>query len=471
MRRRRLCWKLGFNASNVIVYANEDTNPAFARAGIAPSRASTVGLIGSRAFDLESREVLWRYPAENVGRAIPANQSVLVVVNENRLVCLRAGRSVSNARLWSANAPVDNGMLVLRSGAVETGHFCDSGDSVWKTSEDDDMLVGSVASRDSEPIAVWPSTEIMALFDSEGRVVRSGSPALTIRALDLLDALGKSETALDLAKQAERSGSAELLRGLIEYAWDLGVDVPTSLQKKLTKLSRKKKPKLKQELAEQVRASWEELKGNPADHLWAAFTGRHESMPWSLESALLREILKRDSSFAPANEEVFARVREATAQRADTQALDWLDYLQAASVTPIRVWHHPEGKKDGEVSHAERLIARAQAQGWRRAEKDLLGFESENLLVLSSAARPGAVARCLAMGEVVCKALEELCADGENVRDDRYPLTIYLYESREEYLRESSRKLRGPREAGSGLAWTAGHFNLVEQLSRLFIPG
>ncbi len=458
-------FKDGASQSNVLVYATPKMNAVFALDGVSPTSTRDVGLVGPRAFDLETREVLWRYSADKVGRAIPAQQSVLVVVGDKNLVCLRADRDKEQDQAWRLEETVDEGALVLRSGEVERGGFVRSGDKLVQVNEGVELANW----RDSEPVATFADSEIMALFNKEGRVVESPSPALTIRAIDLLDDLSKAPELLKLAKEAERSGSETLMRGIIQNAWDLGAEVPTRLERSLEKLG-KKKPKINERAVAQVTKSWDELRANPAGPLWAAFEARHESTPKSLEFALLREMLRRDGKFAPAKKEVFTRVEESVAKGVTSGALDWLDYLQAAASTPIRVWHHPAGKKDSEVEHAERLIARAQALGWRKKEADLLGFESENLLVLSSAKRPGAVARCLAMGEVVCKALDELFADGKSVRDKRYPLTIYLYGSKEEYLRESSRGRGGSAEAGSGLAWTAGHFSLNDKLSRLFIP-
>ena len=454
----------GLRRSSVMVYANSDVNSGFAIEGVSPTRAGNIGLVGSRAFDLDSCEVLWRRATENVGRAIPAANSVLVVEDGKRLVCLQPkGRQTQALQLAE---PVPNGTLVLRSGEIETGDFRLQGDTLLQAPINDEMA--ELRGLDFTLADSWPSTGVMAIFDSEGRIVASSSSTLAIRAIDLLEALETGPALLKLAKAAGRSGSASLMRDMIQAAWDLGVDVPTRLEKQLETLSKKNKPKTDERAVERVSADWKELYKNPAAGLWACFKGRHESMPQSLEFALLRECLKRDPQFEPARNEIFSRARASIAQDVNTDALDWMDYLEATAATPIRVWHHPAGKKDSETEHAERLIARAQAKGWRKQEKDLLGFESENLLVLSSVKRPGAVARCLAMGEVVCKALDDLFSEGQSVRDERYPLTINLYSSKEEYLQQSS--LRHGGEAGSGLAWTAGHFSSAEGLSRLFIP-
>jgi hypothetical protein len=75
------------------------------------------------------------------------------------------------------------------------------------------------------------------------------------------------------------------------------------------------------------------------------------------------------------------------------------------------------------------------------------------------AARPGALARTLALGELVCTALEEVFGGPPADAAPRDPLLLHLFENEEDYLRFSG-----------GLEWSAGHFDRLRELSRVYVP-
>src|SRR5439155_22748262 len=105
---------------------------------------------------------------------------------------------------------------------------------------------------------------------------------------------------------------------------------------------------------------------------------------------------------------------------------------------------------------------------WR---DDLVALESGPLLVLSPVKRPGRIAQCLAAGRAVCDALEALFSGGKVKRDLRYPLTHHLFESKEEYLRESTKHAGRAREAAMrALDYTAGHYDSQDEVSRMYLP-
>ncbi len=188
--------------------------------------------------------------------------------------------------------------------------------------------------------------------------------------------------------------------------------------------------------------------------------------------ALVRSVLEEDPRDARAVAVVRAAIPESIrpAADADFDALDWLAFVEAESQTPLKVLF-PPARETPELSTSQRLVGR-YANVWR---KDIIGLESDNLLILSPVARPGAVARCLAYGEALCAVLEEMFAlavpeSGEDLRGGLdQPLVLQLFASRDEYLSGAGDPSRGP-EAASGLAWTAGHYDAKANVSRIFVP-
>jgi hypothetical protein len=100
-----------------------------------------------------------------------------------------------------------------------------------------------------------------------------------------------------------------------------------------------------------------------------------------------------------------------------------------------------------------------------------VGIESDQLLIVTPVSSAGNLAKCLSMGELVCTSLEKLFESGKQKRDARYPLELRLYESMDEYKKESSRPMRGfPATDPSFLEWTAGHFSPFHNVSRIYLP-
>ncbi len=99
---------------------------------------------------------------------------------------------------------------------------------------------------------------------------------------------------------------------------------------------------------------------------------------------------------------------------------------------------------------------------WR---EDVVVFESDQLLIVTSLQRPGAIARCLSLGELVCDALTEMFGEPPADRK-RKALLLYLFSTKEEYLARSGTRFRNE----PFLDQTAGHYDTKANLSRIFLP-
>src|SRR5204863_569308 len=135
--------------------------------------------------------------------------------------------------------------------------------------------------------------------------------------------------------------------------------------------------------------------------------------------------------------------------------LEWLDVVEASAQAPLA---GVAARDSGEMTPDERTLAAARAT-WRR---DLVGLRSDRLLLVTPVASPGRIARCLSLGESVCTRLDDLfgvspaaAAAGGRRLD---PLVIHLYESKEEYVRESVGGQPGSGER-SFVESTLGHYS------------
>src|SRR5207247_10124194 len=109
---------------------------------------------------------------------------------------------------------------------------------------------------------------------------------------------------------------------------------------------------------------------------------------------------------------------------------DWLDFLDIRAATSLRVigkWRTPPA----DVSPAVLAAVAAARKRWR---DDVVGFQNGPLLVLSPPERPGAIARSLTLGRMVCDALDAAFASTGARRADDEVLVLELYPNRSEYL-------------------------------------
>ena len=432
------------------ILATTRSNPDFLPDRIPVTTAGPVGFVGARAFDLETSRVLWRLPIVATSRAVPARETVLVVEEGTRLVAIRssAGRGGADTEL-TAPELVESGRLVLRDGSMVEGTF------------GVDVRAGHIGrlDRDGGP---WRTGEVLLLEDAVGRPLLGAD---VVRGVETLVERELAEAYAGLAKKARSTNDVELIEDMVRQAWLQGADEKDlDAARRAADALHKRAGIVRKSRSAELRDEAQRLAGVPSQAFWsrAQACGNGGTDPFL--PRLLRALLRLDPDHGPARERIRLLVPvDLRPERAgpDFDALDWLAFVDATRRSPIRIVRPPAGEPARDES--QRIVARA-AKTWR---VDLLGFESEHLLILSPVRRPGALARCLAMGELVCAALGEIFAEGELERDTRRPLVLHLYDTQEEYL---ARGPDGSGEGGAGLSWTAGHYDQEENVSRIFLP-
>jgi hypothetical protein len=207
---------------------------------------------------------------------------------------------------------------------------------------------------------------------------------------------------------------------------------------------------------------------SPADPVWAAAAAVPPTAGFHAKSALVRETLKRDPAHPAAVAWVKAVLPKGAHPPEKLDALEWLDFAEAAAEAKVRLVDLPPGRGEKGLDLRQRELGSAR-HFWR---KDLEGIESDQLLLLTPLDHPARIARALSAGELVCETLERIFAVGKAKRDRSEPLIHHLYESKEEYLDQSTKDLSGAmRVIGRRrMAATAGHYNPGDRISRLFLP-
>jgi hypothetical protein len=162
---------------------------------------------------------------------------------------------------------------------------------------------------------------------------------------------------------------------------------------------------------------------------------------------LLREALRLDPKNAPALALVTERAPKDFRLGPPTLWLDWhLDLEERGA------WLIADGDPE--------LLA--MKRSWR---KDLYALEAGPIRIVTPLTDTATVGRCLAHGQLVCKALAELFRTAQPKPRMTRALTILLYPSKKEYI-ENSRGA-GEEAARSFLEATAGHYSPSERLSRV----
>lgn len=416
--------------------------------------AGSVAYVGARAFGAESDRLLWRLPLKATQRAVPARESVLIVDGGKRLVAVRSRAPKAIAEMpSSAGASEVQGTLVTRDGSVESGAF----------------VVDASAKRVRRPAEKtsdeWKLDDVLLLEDGAQQVICGHDP---LRGIELLNEKRVADSLLELLKKARSTNDAELLDELASAAALRGADAKQveSAQKAADDLRARKSPAtVRKEPAAELRARANELEGRHArlllEHL-AALSG--ELRP-TLDTKLLRAALTLEPKNAAALESVRALLPETLRPKAEFDALDSLAFVEATRRAPVTFVAAPQKNTPG-LSYVQVQIGQ-RLSTWR---KDLYGVQSANLLIITPVRRFGALARCVATGELVCQMLGELLANGAAPREESRPMVIELYESRKEYLELSGHGRGQSGEFGADLGWSAGHYDRRDNVSRFYFP-
>lgn len=435
--------------------ASREHHTEFAQDELPLAIAGGVALVGARAFEIESSLVLWRAPLKATARAVPARDSVLIVDEGKRLVALRSRAPRPAAPI---PAPVEpcavTGTLVLRDGTVASGAF-----SI-------DPAGASVGWTKGKAAVTQRLDDVLWLEDRELRAVAGSDPLIGI---ELLNESRLADEYVELAKKARATNDPALIDEFADVAASHGGDEKTlkSALAHADELRQRKKPAaVNAKVVSELRGRASELVGQHARMLLERLDALPEALRPVLDTKLLRAALKLDRNDARAAERVRALLPEELRVAGAFDALDALAFVEVTRRTPVTIVRAPEKSRAGlsksQVKVGQRLST------WR---KDLYGVQSANLLIVTPVRKLGAVARCIATGELVCSMLSELIAGGAPAREADRLMEFELYESQDEYVRLSghSRGLAG--EFGADLGWTAGHFDPQgPDVTRFFFP-
>ncbi len=174
--------------------------------------------------------------------------------------------------------------------------------------------------------------------------------------------------------------------------------------------------------------------------------------------ALLCELFRREPGHAQGLE-LLRQLLPKGAALIPADALAWCEFLELSAARPLELVGPPAS--EAQPTREQTWLA-VQRESWRA---DLVGYQSERLLVITAGAAPDAVARTVRAGELVCDVLESVFPGTPGAAGR---LQLLLYPTRAEYLAHSGSELGGLETV---LGLTSGHFDVTAQISRLFLPG
>lgn len=334
-------------------------------------------------------------------------------------------RTATFLLLFAATAAADR--AVGRDGRIWTGNAAVTGEVV---------AVG----RKKIPLA-----QLYLVEKDDGTLIYAPDFATRLRGYEYIANEHVRDAYVKLVRECIQVGDFALARELLELAERAGLS-----SREATKL------KLRIEVAEKKKRNGvtsKRLREEAAVH--SAFFGEllAERAAKALDGGrdgprLLREALRRapESKRAAALLEKIAR-KDFPIGTART----WLDWHLDVEATGARIG-------TGE----EKAVVKARAQ-WRR---DLHGVHAQPILLVTPVRDAHMVGRCLAHGRLACSALAELFATKTPVRKRPPALTVFLFESKKEYVTTSGtgRKVENP----ALLEWTAGHYSPAEGVSRFY---
>jgi hypothetical protein len=216
-------------------------------------------------------------------------------------------------------------------------------------------------------------------------------------------------------------------------------------------------------LVDEVTRRRKDLLSAEAATAWTAFASLPDSSPIAFRADVLRGVLSLDPSRPEALAWLRARLPEGVVPPTVTEPLEWLDVVETTAYAPLR--RIGDGSGD-EMTADERALSAARV-AWR---EDLVGLRTDQLRLMTPVSSPGRIARCLALGELVCSALDGLFGVEPTEAGALEPLEIHLFESKEEYVEKTPAGQQGGEAGRAWVAWTLGHYRPTDGISSLYVP-
>jgi hypothetical protein len=418
-----------------------------------PSRVGSLVYFGNVVADIDSEVCLGSLPGSVTGRVVPLTDTLLVPRAPGTIEALVVGDGHTSLFFTDTGPRSFSGRVVLASGAIVPGAF------EWDEPSGGLRLEGKKAA--------WPPSEILVALDADGGILACGSLDSLPAGLAMLDRAELAAKLADLANRARSTRDPELLDRLIFKAVLFGATekavAPAVTRLERIRSSRHPQAPIKSKVLaiEKELATFVEPQPRGFEDLLESLGN---DVPPRLRIGLLRRVLAENPSNKSALEEVRAMLPEGLTLPAEFPALSWLEFLDVAARCPVKVLVPP---KPGELDLPPgRRMLGVLGASWR---PDLIGVESEQLLVLTPVDRPASVARCLSLGELVCSTLSSWFATGTHDRATHWPMLLLIHDSKREYREETARSRAG--EGLGGLREHLGHYSPGEELSRMFVPG
>ncbi len=455
---RLVCQATG--QQGVYPLASATSRPEWLQAGRLGSVAADVAYLGANAIDTTTSEIVWTTTHVTVLRPIPVRNGMLVAPARDRLAAL-LDSTTSRGTPWvsseAATKPVPAGTpaaeasrAALRDGSIERGAF-------WIDTTGSAAVAGEGKARTSIPLG-----DVLALCDGTGRLVVAAAGEDGVRGLLALREQEIAQQYAKLAAEAAQAKDADLTGRLLAEAWRRGAEGP-HLQRAETALKdmlrRAKAPEPKAGAAEAIAAKERQIRGQLAGWFFARLETLPPDAPQPLVFDVLRAILRHDPAHAGAVARVRALVPAGMTPPEPFAGFEWLEFAEAARECPVEVLAPPK-PDDPELSNAQRLYG-SLLHTWRA---DVAAVRSERMLVVSPLARPGSIARCISMGELVCTTLEGFFSSGTRRRATNFPMLLLLHETREEFRKAAA-------QTGSSTGeWADGYYSPDDEMSRMYLP-
>jgi hypothetical protein len=435
------------------VLATKDRMPQLAEPAVPPSGCGGgFAYLGACAVEPATRRIAWTATQTPLFRVVPAHDAALVALRGGKLVALRTPRPAdAPAKLFGASEAVVQGRVVCRDGS---------------------LIVGGLRLRPGGPLVVEgtpprtiPLEEVLFAEDAAGVVLAASKDG----ARDAVELLANRDVAQAYAALAARSSATRdpaLMERLLAEASTRGADAKDCARvesqiKDLT--SRTKPPAVDDAATARILAEEKDALATPSRSAWERCRRLAPDAPRSLVLDLLEVAL----AGAPSHPDAAARVRSmlpaGVTPTEPFDARDWISFLRVLDVAPVAILPPPT-PGDPDLTPGARLYG-MYLTTWRR---DLVAVKSGRLLIVSAPTKPGRIANCLSAGELLCDAMDTAFAAGKHVRDKAWPMTILLFENRDEYLRVLG-KGKQTQEEMRMLEWSIGQYSAGDG-ARLYLP-
>lgn len=434
----------------------------------APVFAREVGYFAGLAWDASTSRVLWREDDLEGATLYPGQNAVIAVQNGREIEVWRRKReTVANAEIIPDEPPTEPqaGLLFLRTGEVVGGDLR----LRLGTRSNEIELVGGAATRR------YRADEALFCGLDDGTVLYAADAESLVEGLEKLGERVEREALEDVIDVAEKCDDPNLMRKVLIHARRLRVEDIEDLQEAYDEARAEEEPdpsrryvERTEERLEAVGAARGEVYWNALESLWVEGEEVRDDWDDVITRKLPRHlyrlmelVLAADPGFEPARERLADLLPDEVILPDGRGVVDWVEFAEVNAFHPVEIWWPTNGMADRLTWEQEEL--ETLQIGWR---DDLIGYRTERVFIVTPLKRPGGIARCMHLSEQLCDIMEEMFAGGEFERELE-PMTILLFETRKEYIEQST---KGDPASRSIIAQTAGVYTPAEKVSRLYLP-